>query len=321
MPPAKPPLPRMNLALQGGGAHGAFTWGVLDRLLEEGALDLDGISATSSGAMNAVALAQGWLEGGPDGARETLAAFWRGVAAQLRPLRVALAAAAASGAQEILARWATRFSPEQVNPLGLNPLRALAEQLFDFERLRRESPFRLFLAATRVRDGGLKLFGGDELGIDALLASACLPQLFPPVTIDGETYWDGGYAGNPALEPLVYRCDAERIVCVLVQPLSRPQLPTSAREIAARVAELGFSTTFLREYDSLLQVQAALGRAEPVNALGRRLQALRLHLIEPGAPLADYRRKGYLEIQPSFLLELRDRGREAAAAWLERQAG
>lgn len=302
----------MSLALQGGGAHGAFTWGVLDRLLEEPSLTIDGLSATSSGAMNALALAQGWLEGGRDGARAKLEALWESIAQSSRlPI----------GAELMLSSWTHYFTPEQINPLGLNPLRAIGERLFDFERLRSASPFALFIAATRVRDGALTLFGNDALSIDALLASTCLPQMFPAVEIDGETYWDGGYAGNPALEPLVYRCRAHDIVCVLVQPLSRDRLPGSAREISERIAELGFSTTFLREYDSLLQAQAALRRSIPLSALGRRLKSLRLRLVEPGESLADYRAKTRLNTQPGFLRELRDLGRETCAGWLASSAG
>jgi NTE family protein len=308
----------MSLALQGGGAHGAFTWGVLDRLLEEPSLAIDGVSATSSGAMNALALAQGWLEGGRDGARAKLEALWDSIG---QSSRLPFGFAGPPGAELVLSSWTHYFTPEQINPLGLNPLRAIGERLFDFERLRRESPFALFVAATRVRDGALTLFGNDALSIDALLASTCLPQLFPAVEIYGETYWDGGYAGNPALEPLVYRCRAHEIVCVLVQPLSRDRLPGSAREISERVAELGFSTTFLREYDSLLQAQAALQRSIPLSSLGRRLKSLRLRLLEPGESLADYRAKTRLNTQPGFLRELRDLGREACTAWLARRIG
>ncbi|WP_300618722.1 patatin-like phospholipase family protein [Dokdonella sp.] len=311
MPGSHPPLPPFSFALQGGGAHGAFTWGVLDRLLEEPDLAIDGVSATSSGAMNALALAQGWIEGGRDGARATLEALWQAVATQSNPLRWGLGST-------LLSSWAHHFTPEQINPLGLNPLRALADRLFDFERLRAETPFKLFVAATRVRDGALKLFGNHELSLDALLASTCLPQLFAAVVIDDEAYWDGGYAGNPALEPLVYRCQAPHVVCVLVQPLSRPRLPASAREITERIAELGFSTTFLREYDSLVHAQAALRGSVPLSALGRRMKALRLHLIEPGDSLAEYRAKTSLNTEAGFLAELRDLGREAAGQWLLR---
>ncbi|HEY0232901.1 MAG TPA: patatin-like phospholipase family protein [Dokdonella sp.] len=311
-----PSLPSLSLALQGGGAHGALTWGVLDRLLEEPWLSLDGISATSSGAMNALALAQGWMEGGRDGARAKLDELWSSIATQSSLVRWAFAGVAASGTAQLLSNWAHQFTPEQINPFGLNPLRSIAERLFDFERLRVASPFKLFIAATRVRDGALTLFGNAELSVDALLASTCLPQLFAAVVIDGESYWDGGYAGNPALQPLVYRCTAPHIACVLVQPLSRVALPGSAREIAERVAELGFSTTFLREYESVIQAQAALRGAVPLSSLGRRMKALRLHLIEPGESLAECRAKSRLNTEPGFLRELRELGRETCAAWL-----
>ncbi|HEY0179136.1 MAG TPA: patatin-like phospholipase family protein [Dokdonella sp.] len=316
MPASVPPLPRLSLALQGGGAHGAFTWGVLDRLLEEPSLAIDGISATSSGAMNALALAQGWLEGGRDGARAKLEALWDAITETSSIMRWPFAIAPVAGAGAMLAAWTHYFAPEQINPLGLNPLRGVGERLFDFERLREHAPFKLFVAATRVRDGALMLFGNAELTIDAMLASTCLPQLFPPVVIDGVTYWDGGYAGNPALEPLVYRCDAAHLVCVLVQPLVAARVPSNAREIAERIAELGFSTTFLREYDSLIHAQAALRNSLPLSALGRRMKSLRLHLIEPGDSIAEFHAKTRLNAQRGLLLELRELGRAACAAWL-----
>ncbi len=219
-----------SLALQGGGAHGAFTWGVLDRLLEEAWLAFEGISATSSGAMNALALAQGWLDGGRDGARAALAALWERVAQETSALRWMFAGPVGGTAESLLLGLSQFLTPQEINPLGINPLEGITAALFDFERLRAAAPFRLFLAATRVRDGSLVLFGNDRLGREALLASACLPQFFPPVVIDGEHYWDGGYAGNPALEPLIYDCRSADLIAVLVQPLARAAAAQRARD-------------------------------------------------------------------------------------------
>lgn len=313
-------LPVVSLALQGGGAHGAFTWGVLDRLLEEPAFALEGISATSSGAMNALALAQGWLDGGRDGARAALAALWENVASRTSLLRWAFSTPAGAATETLLLNMARHFTPQAINPLGINPLRDIASTLFDFERLRRESPFRLFLAATRVRDGSLVLFDNGRLGLDALLASTCLPQLFAPIEIDGELYWDGGYAGNPALEPLIYECQAAAIVCVLVQPIEHAEAPRTARQIQERISELGFSTTFLRELGTIRRAQRAVAGTLPFSAIGRRLKSLRIEIIEPGESLDAYSAKTRLNTRLAFLRELRDLGRARADEWLVRRA-
>lgn len=305
----------ISLALQGGGAHGAFTWGVLDRLLEEEWLHVDGISATSSGAMNALSLAQGWLLDGRAGARAALTALWEGVAAQTSLLRWAFSTPAGAATETILLGLTRYLTPQEINPLGINPLRDIALALFDFDRLRSHSPFRVFLAATHVRDGRLKLFGNGELSVDALLASTCLPQLFAPVEIAGAMYWDGGYAGNPALEPLIYQCQSD-ILCVLVQPLEHAEMPVSARDIQNRISELGFSTTFLRELDTVCRAQRALQGALPLSGIGRRLKNLRIEIIEPGESLDAYSIKTKLNTRLGFLQSLRDIGRECADAWL-----
>jgi NTE family protein len=308
----------LSLALQGGGAHGAFTWGVLDRLLEEPALQFDGVSATSSGAMNALALAQGWLDGGRDGARAALSRLWERIAAQSSVMRWAFAGAAG---ESMLLGLAHHFTPQEINPLGINPLREIANGLFDFERLRRASPFRLFVAATRVRDGALAVFEDSRLSLEVLLASACLPQLFAPVEIDGETYWDGGYAGNPALEPLIYQLRSRDLLCVLVQPLEQARPPRSAREIRDRISELGFSTTFLRELETTRRAQAYLMHTFPISWIGRRIKRLRIAIVEPGESLDAYSAKTRLNTRLGFLHELRDIGRERAGLWLSARSG
>ena len=308
---------RVNLALQGGGAHGAFTWGVLDRLLEETWLDFDGISGTSSGAMNALALAQGWMEGGREGARASLTTLWEAIAHETSLVRWAFAGPAGRTAETMLLGLTRYFTPKEINPLDYNPVRKIATARFDFERLRRESPFGIFLAATRVRDGRLKLFDKNSLTLEALLASTCLPQVFAPVEIDGEMYWDGGYAGNPAIEPLLYRCSATDVLCVLVQPLERAQPPHNVREIGERVIELGFSTTFLRELDTLWMAKQALVRTWSWSWLGRRLKRLRLHIIEPGESLDAYSAKTRANARIAFLRDLRDLGRNCAQTWLD----
>lgn len=308
----------LSLALQGGGAHGAFTWGVLDRLLEESWFHVDGVSATSSGAINALALAQGWMDGGRDGARAALTALWERVANHTSLLRWAFSTPAGAATETLLLGLTRYFTPQEINPLGINPLRDIANALFDFDRLRRHAPFRLYLAATRVRDGRLVLFGDDDLGIDALLASTCLPQLFAPVEIGGELFWDGGYAGNPALEPLIYQCRTADILCILVQPLELAHPPRSVRDIQDRISELGFSTTFLRELETIRRAQKSLLHTFPLSRLGRRLKSLRIAIIEPGESLAAFSAKTRLNTRLGFLNSLREIGRAQAQAWLER---
>ncbi|MBN8884303.1 MAG: patatin-like phospholipase family protein [Rudaea sp.] len=314
----KPAESKISLALQGGGAHGAFTWGVLDYLLEQGSFDFDGISATSSGAMNACALTQGWLDGERDGARAMLSKLWESVAAQASLMRWAFATPAGAATERILLGLTRYFTPQEMNPLGINPVKNIASALFDFDRIRANSPFKLFVAATRVRDGRLRLFDNTNLDLDSVLASTCLPQLFAPVEIDGEMYWDGGYAGNPAIEPLVYRCDAETIACVLVQPIERAQAPATAREIGERITELSFSTTFIRELETLQTAQSMLAKNFPLTPLGQRLRKIDIQMIEPGESLDHYSAKTRLTARIDFLRDLRDLGRDCAQAWCER---
>jgi NTE family protein len=309
----------ISLALQGGGAHGAFTWGVLDRLLEATWLSIDGISATSSGAMNALALAQGWLAGGRDGARETLAALWETVAAETSALRWAFAGPTGSTAETMLLGITRHFTPKEMNPLDFNPVREIASKLFDFDRLRESAAQQIFLAATRVRDGRLAIFDREHLSLNALLASVCLPQLFAPVEIDGEMYWDGGYSGNPALEPLIYRCRSADLLSILVQPLEHSKPPTTMREINERIVELGFSTTFTREIDTLLKAKQSLDTFA-MSWIGRRLKALRLHIVDPGESLDEYSAKTRLNTRLGFLRGLRDLGRAQMERWLETHA-
>lgn len=316
--------PSLNLALQGGGAHGAFTWGVLDALLESGRFCFDGISGTSAGAMNAVALADGWLVDGADGARERLAAFWEGVALQAPAEAVpSLIDASVPGAgmnwMLQLSRW---FSPYQLNPLDLNPLRDLVERSFDFERLRAACPFELFIAATHANSGHLKLFRNRELSADALLASACLPSLHRAVMIDGEPYWDGGYAANPAVFPLFRFCASDDILLVMLAPLRHERTPRGAEEIQQRALELGFNNTFLREMRLLAAMREMAEESGWLSGtLEQRLLGMRFHMIEASEALDGLSTLSKLVASQSFLHRLRDAGRDHARRWLAEDAG
>ncbi len=313
----------VNLALQGGGAHGAFTWGVLDRFIEDGRLDFEAISGTSAGAMNAVVLADGLMRGGADGARERLEAFWRGVS------REGLAGPAHAIVEPILSFWKLpsfpRFpgfagfghfaSPSLLNPLDLNPLRDVLEELVDFDRVRANEGLRLFISATNVHDGKIKIFSGKAVTAEAVMASACLPHLFRAVEIDGEAYWDGGYSGNPALFPFFTETMCQDILLVQINPVRRDDVPTSGPEIMERLNELTFNASLLREFRAIDFVNRMLdqGRLDP-----ERYRRNRLHRIEATEALAHHTASTKMDTSWSFFIELRDAGREAAEAWLAR---
>jgi NTE family protein len=312
----------VDLGLQGGGAHGAFTWGVLDRLLEESWLLFDGVSGTSAGAMNAVVMADGLAEGGPPQARVALEQFWKRVsdAALLSPLR--------RGPFEFLTgRWtldyspvfaafdiaARMFSPYDVNPLGANPLRQILADSVDFERLVR-APIKIFVTATNVRTGRGRVFRNTEITPDVLLASACLPTLFQAVEIDGEPYWDGGYSGNPTMTPLIRECSSSDTILVQINPIERPGIPRSAREIQNRLNEVAFNAVLIKELRGAALLRKA---ADPGSDEGRVWAKMRLHRIASDMMLElDYSSK--LLAEWDFFLELRDEGRRAASAFLER---
>jgi NTE family protein len=318
--------PALSLALQGGGAHGAFTWGVLDALLEAGLFRFDGVSGTSAGAMNAVALAHGLSTGGPDQARETLAAFWNRVGESMpaemsRPLAMSTDSTVSPGMQMVLqlTQW---FSPYQLNPLDYNPLRSIIESLFDFERIRQASPVRLFVAATHANSGRLKLFRNADMSVDALLASACLPSLQQAVMIDGEPYWDGGFAANPAVFPLFRFCRTDDILLVMLAPMVHGETPRSVEEIQQRVSTLGFNSAFLREMRLFALLQDMVRTPTPLlGRLERHLRATRFHMIEANDLLSALNASSRAVTHGPFLTWLRDEGRSAAQAWLAEHPG
>jgi NTE family protein len=322
--PFRRPRPaRINLALQGGGAHGAFTWGVLDYLLEDGEVDLDGLSGTSAGAMNAVVLADGLLRGGRDGARQALAEFWAAVAASV-PFHSAVPtldgeAHAASPALKLVIQWSRFFSPYELNPFDHNPLRSIVTERIDFARLRATSRLRLFIAATHANSGRLRLFRNWELSPEVVLASACLPNIHHAVEIDGEPYWDGGYAANPAVYPLVFDCTAQDTVLVLLNPLLHGSgTPRTADEIQNRIRELAFSANFLREMGMLAHALGYGGQGRMrLGRLERRLAGSRFHMIDSQDLIGHLSTDTKLAAHLPFLEELRDLGRGRAREWLE----
>lgn len=316
---------RINLALQGGGAHGAFTWGVLDALIDAPAVSVEGISGSSAGAMNAVVFAEGWRKGGREGARAALCAFWSAVGRQM-PWGALTQGDGESidlaPASRLMAGWAARFSPAQLNPFDLNPLRDLLAKQVDFEQLRRHSPFKLFIGATQVRTGRLRVFREHELSVDVVLASACLPKLHHAIEIDGEAYWDGGYSANPAVFPLFYDCDSRDILLVLLAPLEREGVPRSVEEIETRVLELAFSATFMREMRMFARAASYAGSTLlPFGRLERRLRAVRFHMIDSSQVGSLRRTRTQLIAHTPFLEMLHGQGVDCGAAWVAAHLG
>jgi len=298
----------LNLALQGGGAHGAFTWGVLERLVEDGRFHYEGISGTSAGAINAVLFASGWLNGGPAGAKAVLEAFWNEVAALARPLhRSGLTNIAIGPAAQLV-------SPYQINPFDINPLRDLLERLVDFERLRAERSLRLLIATTALRTGSLRLFTNRDLSAKVVLASACLPWLHQAVEINGEPFWDGGYVSNPPLVPLIERCPAPDVLLVRINPKRRHRLPTSVGDIRNRIGEIVFDQPLARE---LAELDARRGKLVGFTAATRRIARHRLHVIDGGDQLAELDFGSKLIPVWDTLTEIRALGRQAAGTWLD----
>jgi NTE family protein len=328
---AKPPAPKkINLALQGGGTHGAFTWGVLDRLLEDERLVIDGVSGTSAGAINAAVLVQGLADGGRLGAITALDRMWRDVAARLAvsPLRNTpfekalwgydLTYSVAYQAFETLTRV---FSPYQFNPFPMefNPLRQVLDDNLDWRRLRTDpKAVRLFVSATNVRTGKPRVFTRAEISTDVVLASACLPNVFRAVEIDGEAFWDGGYVGNPALWPLYYERGAPDIVLVQINAIMRAELPTSATDIMNRLNEINFNASLMAEMRAIDFVQRLLdsGRLEQP-----RYRRIFLHVIEDEERMREFKLSTKLNGDWEFLQILRRYGREAADRFLAQHFG
>ena len=315
----------IDLALQGGGSHGAFTWGVLDRLLEENWLSIAAISGTSAGAMNAAILADGFSKGGAKGARQGLEKFWRQVsrAAAFSPLQ-------RSPLDRLMGRWSldtspaylamdlmTRLlSPYDLNPLGLNPLQKILADNIDFDRLSR-APIKLFITATNVRTGRGRIFRNAEITADVLLASACLPTMFRAIEIDGDAYWDGGYAGNPTITPLIRESDAHDTILVQINPRERPDTPRSATDILNRLNEISFNSPLMKELRMIALLRSV---ADPGHGEGERWAAMRTHRIMTDMLLA-LGASSKVNAEWEFLVKLRDEGRRAASEFLDAHGG
>ncbi len=320
---ASPPVGQklVNLALQGVGSHGAFTWGVLDRLLEEERLALDGISATSAGAVNAAVLTYGFAVGGREEAKRSLNRYWR---------RLSEMASASIFQPSLLDKMygnfgldhspgyvftdtlSQVFSPYQLNPLNYNPFKKLLEEVIDFEILRRQSAVKLFLCATNVRSGKVKIFRSGELRSDHVVASSCQPLMMRAVEIDGEYYWDGGFMGNPALFPVIYASEARDIILVHLTPTKRPENPTTSRAILSRMQELTFNSSVMREMRVVAFVTKLIDDGKIVD--GERML---IHAIDGEDIIGALANSSKLNGDWDFLQHLYKIGRERADDWLK----
>jgi NTE family protein len=314
---------KIELALQGGGAHGAYTWGVLDRLLEDDRIAIVGISGTSAGAMNAVVVADGFDTGGREGARQALKKFWSGVS---------LAGSFSPFQRTLLDRWlgnwnldyspgyiffdnlSRLWSPYQLNPFNISPLRDLIASLVDFEHVRHCEGIKLFVVATNVRTGMQKIFRRQEMTADMVMASACLPYVFQAVEIDGEAYWDGGYMGNPALFPLVDETESQDIVIVQINPVYREEIPRTAPEIFNRINEITFNASLIKEVRGIAILKELIKTA---NLEDQKFRDVLFHRIDNDAELNPLHASSKFNTEWEFFMHLHDIGYRTTSNWLE----
>lgn len=314
----------LNLALQGGGAHGAFCWGVLDRLLEEDRLDIHAACGTSAGAVNAALLMYGLETGGPERAREVMRKFWDSMV-RMNPMPPMMTlpswadpAAKRGGGFEfapallMFEMMARVFSPYELNPLNYQPLKLLLEQCIDFEELRKRCP-RLYICATNVRTNRLRVFTGPDVCVDAVMASACLPFMFQAVDIDGESYWDGGYMGNPPIFPLIYNTEVSDVLLVMINPINIKETPKTARDILDRINTLSFNSSLMREMRAINFVSKLIDKGFDDNG---RLKKLRIHTIDAEAEMGELSVSSKFNTDRRFINWLFELGREHAETFL-----
>lgn len=316
----------LSLALQGGGAHGAFTWGVMHRLMEETTIEIDGISGASAGAINGAVFLDGCRRGGRKEAVASLHKFWRHIA-QATPFghswmkglttpagHISLEDTPGYAAFDLMTRV---FSPYQFNPLGINPLRDVLTRFIDFDAMRKDKHHKLFVAATNVNKCQSRLFRQSELTPEVLLASSCLPLVSPAVEIDGEPYWDGGYLGNPSIYPLIHECKSRDVMLIMINPLKRKTVPTSSREILNRITEIGFNATLISEMSNFAVISRLIEKGELSSKVYARIN---FHLIEAPDELSDYSAASKLNTDWDFLVYLHDLGYSAGDKWIKKNA-
>jgi len=318
----------VNIALQGGGAHGALAWGILDMLLEDGRIDVEGFTASSAGTMNALAFAQGMMEGGRDGARAKLEEFWSEISGagvffspvHTNPMEKFLGFGSAENpfAYFMFDTMTRMFSPYQFNPLDINPLRDVLLRTIDFDKIRACDKIKLFTSATNVRTGKVHIFHGEEMSIDVALASSCLPFLFKAVEINGEHYWDGGYTGNPALYPLFYETKSDDIILIHLNPLYREEIPTTAPAIMNRINEISFNDSLLKELRAIEFVKKLIEQDMIKDEFKNQYKNLLVHSIRADDMMKEFSITSKFDTDWDFLLKLRDAGRAGMKNWLDR---
>lgn len=321
----------VNLALQGGGAHGAFCWGILDYILEDGRLSFEGISATSAGAANAVVLAQGLLNNNYEEARTTLHAFWESVSAAglpysaFKPFPHSNFTGAHMGSIDKFSLdnsllyytfdvMTKVMSPYQFNPFNINPLRQALEKIVNFDEVRSKSNLQLFLCATNIETCKIRIFNNKDISVESVLASACLPYLFQAVEIDGEYFWDGGFIGNPPIFPIIYNCKAQDVVIVHINPINRKGVPKTVTEILNRVNEISFNSSLMREMRAISFVSRLIDNK---TIAADKMKKMFIHSIRSDEEMATHSVSSKMNTDWNFLIYLRDKGRNVAKIWLE----
>lgn len=315
----------ISLALQGGGSHGAFTWGVLDRLLDDNRIAIEAVSGTSAGAMNAAALVSGFAQEGAQGARKALDSFWITVSeyAGFSPMRRTWADQlmgvwnldSSPGYQ--WSNWVGQFvSPYQSNPMNIHPLRDILQQQLNIDAIRKCESVRVFIAATNVRTGRARIFDQKDLTIDALLASACLPHMYQAVEIDGDAYWDGGYMGNPSIWPLIYKAQTADVVLVQITPIERDDVPHSVADISSRLDEIAFNSSLMHEMRAIAFVQRLLEQGALTEPYASRYKNMRMHMIGDPDGLKALGASSKLNAERGFIQHLKEMGKVSADRWL-----
>lgn len=316
---------KLNIALQGGGAHGALTWGILDKLLEDGRVEFDAVSATSAGAMNAAVLAYGLATGGNEGAREALSQFWEKVSQagefynplKLTPVEELLGVPLENSASffffDLLQKM---FTPSQLNPTNFNPLKDIILEQIDFETIRESKVVKVFVSATNVQTGKIKIFSNKELSADTVMASACLPFLFPTVEIDNQYYWDGGYMGNPALFPLIYNSQYPDILISHINPIYREKIPDTATDIINRMNEISFNSSLLREMRVIAFITNLLDEGKIKDEYTNEMKRVHMHSIRSDVIMQSYSVASKISPSWTFLCDLFEEGRREAEEWL-----
>jgi NTE family protein len=316
------PNKKIAIGMQGGGAHGAFTWGVLDYILEDGRLDIEGASGTSAGGMNCLALCQGMAEGGKEGARKSLYRYWKILSEKSKKMGMVPTpmdkfkggyGISTNPLFTLMGMISKNMSPYEWNPKNQNMLADLVKELFNFKTIAAFEELKVFLCATNVRTSKLKIFSGNEITPEAVLASACLPVLFQAVNIEGEDYWDGGFIGNPAIFPLIYNCKTPDIVVLLLTPQYRHNTPKTLDEIHWRMTELSLINTLAREMRAIDFVTKLIDQGI---ADKTKIKKINMHLIEDPLVFADLDHTSALNSDWDFFQFLFEKGRETAEKWM-----